>query len=249
MILFHTLLNTNSGTIPPTEVLSFYLAGQSNAVSRNVGTEIPLTDLQSNGEIQNAYYWGGSDYLDYTLQMNQYPDYNGGFGVEYRIAQQFLDNQFLARVNLLKYAKGASSIGGGGCWDSTSGACTNGVIAEHNNTNQTPKFFIWIQGENDAISQVLGDAYEVNLRNFVNRIYTDINPDYFVIMELGYFTNANQTHATEVRTAQNIIANENVRTIFVDANQTPSLKADGIHYDLAGQDDMAYRIYNVIKDL
>ncbi len=108
---------------------------------------------------------------------------------------------------------------------------------------------IWMQGENDASSDVYADVYESRLKSFITDVRTRYGADLpFVIGRLS----ANQTGLSypaglqKVMAAQTAVAAGNTRTGLVDTDSF-SLKSDRIHFDTAGMQALGSAFASVMQ--
>lgn len=108
---------------------------------------------------------------------------------------------------------------------------------------------IWMQGENDAASDVYANVYESKLESFIGDVRTRYGADLpFVIGRLS----ANQTGLTypaglqKVMAAQTAVADGNSRTGLVDTDSF-SLKSDYIHFDTPGMQALGSAFASVMQ--
>ena len=67
-------------------------------------------------------------------------------------------------------------------------------------------FFVWLQGESDAIARVTKDDYKSSLHTLYDALKTDLGIDLFGIIRVGRFTNDNRD--IEIISAQDEICRE-----------------------------------------
>lgn len=92
---------------------------------------------------------------------------------------------------------------------------------------------IWFQGETDASSLVAANAYEANLTSFIAQLRSDVgDPNLpFVISKIKWEPGQDPGWETEVRTAQQNVADALVNVSILDAaNYT---RKDNVHLDAA----------------
>ena len=108
---------------------------------------------------------------------------------------------------------------------------------------------IWMQGENDASSDVYANAYQSNLTNFIADVRGNYGADLpFVIGRLS----ANQiglaypTGHQTVMNAQTAVADADSRVGLVNTDSY-SMKSDFVHFDTAGQQSLGYDFATVMQ--
>ena len=217
--------------------INIILAGQSNAIGRNDELEGQPSDLSPDGVNPNASYYNGTTFLPYALNMNLQGDNVGGWGIEYRVAK-YLGDKYDKPINLLKCALGGSNIGENGSWDhgedGTIGHMTQLLIDSINSSAKTYDVLIWIQGENDATTAELGDAYEDNLTKFLARVRLDVNQPILnvIVVKLGEFPSSNIVLGKDaVKVAQMDVVSNTINTELVTPDTYATFRTDKIHYD------------------
>ena len=108
---------------------------------------------------------------------------------------------------------------------------------------------IWMQGENDASSDMYADVYETKLENFITDVRSRYGADLpFVIGRLS----ANQTGLSypaglqKVMDAQTAVAEGNSRTGLVDTDSF-SMKSDYVHFDADGMQTLGSGFASVMQ--
>ena len=108
---------------------------------------------------------------------------------------------------------------------------------------------IWMQGENDASSDMYADVYETKLENFITDVRSRYGADLpFVIGRLS----ANQTGLSypaglqKVMDAQTAVAEGNSRTGLVDTDSF-SMKSDYVHFDADGMQALGSGFASVMQ--
>jgi len=103
--------------------------------------------------------------------------------------------------------------------------------------------FFWMQGESDAADTYRANAYENNLRLFIQNIRTDLNsPELpFIIGRIGNKMGAPLIHYEIVRTAQVHVAETDPFVEWIDTDDF-SMVSDNLHYDSQGLIDLGERI-------
>lgn len=221
------------------------IEGQSNALG--------ASSTEPSGSVANIKIWTGNIYenLSSTNKSGSSPT-AGNYGIEYKLGQLMQAYKGTTQY-LSKYAVGGTSLSGN--WLATSGNLYAPSAIEHNEAaaaiNGNVKFLIWIQGEADAIQSAgtgAGAAYKASLKNYiVQRRITLNNPNIvFVVVSLSTGQSiSSYPSRNEIIQAQIDAVNESANAIFISQNNSAS---DGSHYDLAGYDDIATKIFNAIKD-
>jgi len=235
------------------DTISFIVAGQSNAKGsgQNESQDLP-SGLNADGSRTNAEFWETDNIMyPYQADMNTIDDFYN-WGVEHRIAERLLTNNRCNNINLLKVTKGGTSIGDGGYWNITDGAGTDYLIAKANlaetSHGLTWDYFIWIQGENDATSESIANAYEANLTGFVNHLLTNINPNMkFIIVKLADWTAGSVPYLSTAQVAQDDVSiSLNKQLVIPDTLLSADVNADNLHYTHIGIDKLATKIYNEV---
>lgn len=216
--------------------INIILAGQSNAVGRN-GDSLPYpSDLPANGQIPNAKYWNGSEFLNYTLQMNAFDDHVVDSGIEYRLAKYASDSGH--NFNLLKYAEGGSTVVSGD-WNADTGVLTDELISQANQAGKAWDAIVWLQGENDADTQTEAENYETELTKLINKFRANINGATdikVIIVRLHDFNYPSLQYKAQVQQAQDNIY-ENMSNIeLVIPPSTILVGSDDVHYTPEGLD-------------
>jgi hypothetical protein len=174
----------------------FILAGQSNAQGwQGNAAHYPSADQYVDEQI--AFYWvtpgfSSSDGQWTTLQPQGGRFKDGHFGPEVTFARSLKE----AGLNpaIFKYTRGATGIakhwktpGQGGMYDNmvTEFAKAKGLLEQEGYRVQV-RCFIWIQGENDAHTEAMADAFKERLRTLIGDIRLNVtgNPSLPVILGL-----------------------------------------------------------------
>ena len=240
--------------MPDTHII---LAGQSNALGYlNTGpapytptTRVQIWALQPNGSYQWNYMLPGSN--------TGTPANPTVWGPEVAFANKWLAQHPFGNLWIVKSAKGSTGLAEdaglgiqdwspdsvGELFDTT----TSMVTAAKNNLVGSQYAFseydglLWMQGEQDATSQVTANAYHANLVEFI----AEARASWFVErVVIGRITESpNLAYDEAVRIAQ--------WQVFMEDPEAPSFKTTGfgmqedlIHYDAAGHIRLGSSFYD-----
>lgn len=151
-------------------------------------------------------------------------------------------------IAIMKFAKGATSLYSD--WDAPSGDCYTAMVQDIPNAKfdlgqANYKFnirgMIWYQGESDAGSQAVAEAYETNL----NTLFADIRDRFdkpelpIVICKVAYETSP-PAYIDTVRTAQQNVADADSNIIIVDTDGYE--RRDAVHLGAKGMYEVGEEI-------
>jgi len=235
-------------TITVTNNINIALAGQSNGTGRfDASTRASGLALQYLNSA--CYQYGIKSKMRFgNSGINNYNDWDGDYGVEYRVTDSL---QGTNNVTWLKHTRGGSSVGvnTGGTWAST-GDDTLAIISEASTNSYTPDWLIWIQGESDAANATDAAAYQTNLEATFSAFRTAWGAGLKIIIVKLYDFPSVGDYASDVQTAQEAIATAQGNTYLVDPvtegidSMTDLL--DTIHYNALGNDKIASACYDII---
>lgn len=215
------------------------LIGQSNAVG--VGT-ISSAPTEYQGTITGAKIWNGSAFVNLVAgSTNQGAD-SLTFGPELSLCKKYLERSGNTEVYLIKHALSNTSLNVD--WLPTSGAQYTAMVAKINAAlsnlgtgNYSIKGFVWVQGENDALSASATPSinYQTNLTSLISNLRTAYGASLpFVAAQLGYINRNLYYYQDNVRNAQNLVQAAGV-SVYVAQTDDLSFNADVIHYNAASQ--------------
>ncbi|MCX7426140.1 MAG: dockerin type I domain-containing protein [Planctomycetia bacterium] len=224
--------------IPPIEhesVKLFVLAGQSNMVGQYAyAAELPaeLQGEQADVVVYNRGTWS-------TLHPGIGAASAAEFGPEVTFGRAMADAMSGHSVVLIKYAVGATTLAED--WNpNTPGPLYTGLVdavneavAELSSEHDVEiAGMAWMQGESDAFDLGKSEAYEANLRDFIQSLRDDwAEPDLpFVIGEIA--SDPVWTHYDVVQQAEAAVA---ASTSNVTAFSTDDLPTTNHHYNTQGQ--------------
>jgi hypothetical protein len=237
-----------------TDVPVFLLSGQSNMVS--MASVSDLTEDQKK-TVDNVKINDGAfcDQEKNEKWLTLGPGFGRGavnFGSELMFGRTLSDSMPGKKIAFVKFAVNGSALGKpdgwlppssnngmGGTWYENMMAHIDAAMesfgAAFDTTQYTPRWagFIWLQGESDAESLSLANAYETNLDHLIKDIRIKVaTPDLPVILPmittLSVLTYNAQVRGADVVMKQNL---KNVDTLETKDYPTP----DGMHYDAVGQ--------------
>lgn len=248
------------------------LEGQSNAYGIGPMDELP-SDLSAsfiqNGEILNLFT---NVWENVVINVNNAGQYDSiataHFGVEMRLLNLMCENYQMG-CYLHKYTYTGTSLQQQGVGTLDWSQASTGKLFDLSNTSHTIaklrlpqipvplKCLVWIQGENDAGDNTLAAPnYRVNLQNFIaaKRSFYNLPNLPFIIVRLGNLQTAvgggigGGGGFDTVRAAQNTVAAQ-ANNYLVDADGLQTQSSDNTHYTSRSYDQLAIRIFNVIKTL
>ncbi len=237
-----------------TAVPVFLLFGQSNMVSMASVNDLTADQKKT---VENVMINAGAD-CDPAKKgkwMTLGPGFGSqavNFGPELMFGRTLSDSMPGKKIAFIKDAINGSPLGQSSGWlppssnSGTGGTLYKNMIAHldaaiksfgtaFDTAQYTPRWagFVWLQGETDAMTQSLANAYETNLGNLIKDIRAKVaTPDLPVILPL-ITTLSIWTYNAKVRGADLVMKQnlENVDTLETKDYPTP----DGMHYNAAGQ--------------
>jgi hypothetical protein len=231
------------------------LIGQSNAVG--VGT-IASAPSNYQGTIANTLIWNGSSFVNLVAgSTNQGADLLT-FGPELSLCTQFLARSSAPQMYLIKHAVTNTSLNVD--WLPTASTQYTNMITKINAAIAAlvgVRFyiagFVWVQGENDALSASSAPSanYQTNLTSLITNLRSSYgaygadgnNNIPFVIAQLGYNDRNSYYYQDNVRDAQNAVQAAGTN-IFITQTDDLSYNADIIHYDATAQIAIGNRAAN-----
>lgn len=241
----HLLNNRNKNKTPV-----LILIGQSNAVG--VGA-IASAPSEYQGTIAGARIWNGSSFVNLVAgSTNQAADANT-FGPELLLCKQYLTRSGAQSVLLIKHALSNTSLNVD--WLPTSGAQYTAMIAKINAAlaaipagSFEIKGFVWVQGENDALSASAtpSNNYQTNLTSLISNLRANYGSSIpFVIAQLGYPDRNYYYYQDNVRYAQRAVQAA-MANVYVTRTDDLGYNSDIIHYNAAAQVSIGTRAANNI---
>ncbi len=229
--------------LPPQPLKVFILAGQSNAVGQyayNTGLPAALQGNQEDVIIRNNGVW---TVLKPGLGVSA-----SEFGPEVTFGRAMADAWPGENIAIVKYAVGATDLANN--WNpDTPGAQYTGLLNAVNSAMAELSVgydarltgMIWMQGESDALDLGKANAYETNLRNFIQSVREDLGTANLPFV-IGQISDAPAwTYGSIVKQAQ---ANVGASVPFALTIPTNDLSLFSNHYDAAGQMALGYRFAN-----
>ena len=260
LLLVLTVESATAGT-----VLVFLQGGQSNGDGRAYLTGLPSelqqpqTDVDFFFRVEGSHPWE-NQLIDLKPGSPEFSQTNY-FGPEITFGRDMADyygSDPDTSVAIIKYANGGTRLYDQ--WAAPSGseyvqfqntvdAGLAALEAAYPTDDVQIAGMIWMQGENDASSDVYANTYENNLERFIGDVRTRYGADLpFVIGRLS----ANQTGLSyptghqAVMAAQTAVADGNSRTGLVDTDSF-SMKSDRVHFDAAGMQDLGSAFASVMQ--
>jgi hypothetical protein len=242
----------------------FLLGGQSNADGRAAVSGLPTNLQQPQFDVDFFFRVEGYHlYEDQLIALmpgcteSSLSDFGPEITFGRGMADSYADDPNTS-VAIIKYANGGSSLYSD--WIAPSGpdylafkdtitAGLDTLRAQYPGDTVRVGGMIWMQGENDSLSDVYAKAYESNLTSFIADVRSNYGADLpFVIGRLS----ANQIGLSypagvqTVRNAQTAVADADSRVGLVDTDSY-SMKSDYIHFDTAGQQSLGYDFATVMR--
>lgn len=225
----------------PQPLKVFIVAGQSNAMGQYAdksGLPTALQNPQEDVILRANGTWT-------TLQPGRNTATANDFGPEITFGRALADAWPGQNIALVKYAVGATDLANN--WNpDTPGAQYAGLIDAVNAAMAELSVgydaqltgMIWMQGESDALDLSKANAYEANLRNFIESVRGDLGVGElpFVIGQISDSTA--WTYGDTVQQAQWDVGHS---MPYVTTILTNDLSLYSSHYDAAGQMALGYR--------
>lgn len=248
-------LSDESLVIDPNDLDVFIVLGQSNAEGfcfwSNLDPGSQSVDRTNNlmylASLTGGTTWVPGNFSQINPGTNTSWEIPGCFGSEVGFSdtiKNLVDTAssatFTKRPAMVKFAKGGTSLAFD--WDPLGGSnymydgwqsTLSDFQTKLSNAGYTYNIrgIIWFQGEQDSFNQTNADNYETNLTNFIADVRSDIgNPTLpFVIAKIKWEPGNDPGYETEVRTAQQNVANALTHVAILDAaNYT---RQDNVHLD------------------
>lgn len=236
----------------------FIIAGQSNAQGwQGDATHYPKDTEGLDQSIR--FYWvtpghSSSDgkWTTMKAQGGRFPQ--GHFGLEVTFAR------FLKKAgynpSIFKYSLGSTSIakdwngpGDGKMYDQMVKEFEKALsLIRDEGHKANVRGFIWIQGESDAMTPVMAEAYKGRLKKLIDNIRNNVTK----VPELPVVLGVDEQHDwvkknIQVVKAQQELAKENKNIIFTTMMGLE--KADSTHLTPKGLEDHGKRIYAAYKEI
>lgn len=246
-----TIINTKRKQPLPVVIL----IGQSNAVG--VGP-ISGAPSQYQGTIANTQIWSGSSFVNLVAGTTNQAADSSSFGPELSLCTQFLSRCPASRLYLIKHAVIGTSLNVD--WLPTASTQYTAMIAKINAAISAlvgVRFyiagFVWVQGENDALSASATPStnYQTNLNSLISNLrstygYYGANGNSnipFVIAQLGYNDRNSYYYQDNLRDAQYAVQAAGTN-VYITQTDDLSYLTDVIHYDATSQITLGNRAAN-----
>ena len=231
------------------------LIGQSNAVGVAALSGAPS---QYQSTIANTQIWNGSSFVNLVAGTTNHGADSSSFGPELSLCTQFVSRASTSRVYLIKHAVTNTSLNVD--WLPTSGTQYTNMITKINAAIAAlvgVRFyiagFVWVQGENDALSASAtpSNNYQTNLNNLISGLRSSygsygLNGNKnipFVLAQLGYLDRNLYYYQDNVRNAQNAVQAAGTNVCIAQADDLTH-NSDIIHYDAPAQITLGNRMAN-----
>lgn len=237
-----------------TAVPVFLFSGQSNMVSMASVTDLSADQKKTIDDIM-INVSGDCDPSKKGKWLSLGPGFGSqsvNFGMELFFGKTLADSMPDKKIAFIKNAINGSSLGNSNGWLPPSS--NNGTGGTHyqnlmrhideaigsfhtafDTSLYYPRWagFIWLQGESDAMSQNLADAYQNNLENLIKDIRARLeSPDLPVILPM-ITTGSLWVYSAKIRSADLAVKEKykNIDTVETKNYRIP----DNMHYDASGQ--------------
>lgn len=267
------LFSDNNITITDDDVI--VLAGQSNALGRAAVTDISdgdYNDLLDNGYIYDnnfPYHTGTFKMAKINPGVNSHSDISGYFGIEQSLLKDL--SAYLSKdVYITKYGVSGTQIypKSGNDWHPTStGELFDTLKINISNALRAMsyikkrgriKYFIWIQGEEDSLTETAANAYQSSLTDFFTAIRTFISdknklwhaPTDIVKIIICRISNSSEwTYRAAVRAAQAAFVTVGGSKYELFDTDSYTLQADNKHFTADSNIAIGKAIAAILKDL
>lgn len=265
--LFHSM---NRGDVVSADF--FIIAGQSNCgrarVSEMSGAEASLYDISYSDVFMFNHYDNPDQFQPMNVGSNTYLAnviYGDEFGPEASLFKSLKDYNPKNRY-VFKYARGGTTLADRWLpnyspdWVYMSeflAAAVNDAVGRGIKLNL--KAFIWMQGEDDAVTSANASAYGSNLASFFSAFnskwslicstngFPSVSNCKKVIGRINGASDTVEVYRSDVRAAQaSYCSNPSNNAYLIDTDSYP-LK-DTVHYSATGQISFGTDIFNVVKD-
>jgi len=270
-------LNSMIKTIPPpsNELVTFIVAGQSNADGRDLLVDAPSWLSQSNPTVTGVKMW------DVNALPHQFNDFklgtNSGADVWTQTSWAFdmiaAHNYYVGKntnVYMIKRTKGGTPIyidptNTKGSWnvDFTGITAANTGItillrdlhwyyqsaltyATSVGKTLNVKAILWHQGESDYLPQAAADAYYQNFKDVIYYIRNTIVGNATLPIVYGTIPHASGQYNATVETSQLLIAVEDVNAHVINLANATLL--DAYHLDATSSISFGDSVYDIIKN-
>ncbi len=239
------------------------LMGQSNAVGEsNAAGVYPIAaDTNNYNPQQGQYIFDPPSGLWQPLQQNKNNSgapatFLGYTGPEMKL-MQLMKEQYGSDQFMIKYAQGGTSLATDAGtiynWSPAStdalmykGAVNNYWAAVNSSPAQAVKMkvLIWMQGEADT-GTADANAYQNNFNAFIAALKNDWNLPDLLVIQTGLSNNqtAYLTNQSIINTAKMNLAINGNKYVSTDGSEVAT---DGAHFTVAGYEDVATRIFDVL---
>jgi hypothetical protein len=230
-----------AGEAKPLQV--FILAGQSNMVGKRSNAQELPEELQRAQPI--ALIFTGSEWTTVRPGVTE----KMGFGPEISFCQRITQSQE-APIGIIKLSVGGTSLASD--WSPERPKSLYGKLRTHVEQARKSRDFevvgmIWMQGGRDAKSKSMAEAYEHNLRSFIQRARRDFqSPDMLFVCGRSAAPQNKYPHVKDVRKAQESI--DLPSYAWVDCDSI-AMGKDGVHYSTDGQVQAGYLFADAMIEL
>ncbi len=257
-ILFTTLLLAANACFAE-DIDLFMLAGQSNAQGwTGDATYYPKDSEQLDQSIR--FYWvtpkhssSGGEWTSLKAQGGRFK--NGHFGLEVTFARSLRKVGYNPAI--FKYSLGGTSLAGdwkgpgdGKMYDQMIKEFDKALLLLRNQGHKVKiRGFIWIQGESDADTPSMANAYKGRLNTLIDDIRRNVakNPQLAVILGVDEQHPWVKRRHPQVVHAQQTLAKADKHTVFTTMMGLE--KADSTHLTPKGLEEHGRRIYTAYKEI
>lgn len=235
----------------PAPLQVYLMAGQSNMVGQGDATELTAPLNAAQGDVA-AWMSNAVGWTPLRWGSGNEPTF---FGPELSFGRAMADSDPDARFAVVKHAVNGTSLAVD--WNPAGGAVYGEFLSTLTQAGQRldslglayeVKGLLWMQGESDAMDQVMAESYQQNMNDFIAAVRTVLGvPDLPVVMgRIRGNMPPPFSYSLTVRMAQESVAagDPNVRVVDIDSL---SLRADGVHYDTQGQLDLGQRFAAAVQ--
>ena len=221
-----TVAETKASATPVKNQHTYLLLGQSNMAGQGLVSE--LNDQQKVLDSHVKFYLNGE--LTSISTLNK-------FGPEVAFAESIVKKYPNSSIRLIKFAPGGSLMKDWVSRDAGKHYDTLIKQVKKSNGGTLPKIdgVLWMHGERDAKSKQLADAYEKNMKTFIEMLKHDFKNDKLVFVLARISIPASFRPAVpEVKLAQEHIAQLS-ELIHIISTDDLSKISDQVHFDTQGQ--------------
>lgn len=255
MTLINFILSLGKTSSPEGDIV-LLLMGQSNASGYTNSTAPPA---EYQGQLSGCYIWDGVAFslLEYGVNNEGFTATDFGFELSMCV---WLQSQYNKNIYLIKHAKSGSPIaqeGGRDDWNKASNelyADAQSEISTALAELTTPNIIasVWMQGERDARTTAMANAYQANLTSFINSFSADMGyaDTKWVICRLSDQQRDNFSDPANtfdvVTAAQQTVANGNANYFLYNTDGFAT--HDGLHFSATSNitigTEIAQKIHN-----